>query len=136
MINGQQNVKSHFHIFKTVFLSLFGLKNNIFRFITVKKFWDLWSDCHTGISVIFFKFELEKVCTHYSTNMLAILLSSGVTAALFGPMDAAVLWYFDTVYNISKWLVLDPLMGLTSEVDHSHHRYFVIPTNSTDQSPS
>jgi hypothetical protein len=27
-------------------------------------------------------------------------------------------------------------MGLTSEVDHSHHRYFVIPTNSTDQSPS
>jgi len=59
-----------------------------------------------------------------------------VTAALFGPLDAAVLWYFDTVYSTSEWLVLDPVMGLASEVDHSHGQYFVIPANFTDQSPN
>ena len=45
--------KSHFHIFKTVFLSLFGLKSSVFGFITMKKFWRYmewmppWYQCRT-----------------------------------------------------------------------------------------
>ena len=31
--------QSHFHIFKTVFLSLFGFEKSIFRYITMKKVW-------------------------------------------------------------------------------------------------
>jgi hypothetical protein len=66
------------------------------------------------------------------TGCVAVIRS--VTAALFGPLDAAVLWYFDAAYSTSRWLVLDPVMGLTLEVDHSHHQqYFIIPAISTDQ---
>ena len=72
---------------------------------------------------------LVKEHTGYATIIRSV-------TALFGPLDAAVLWYFDTVYSTSKWLVFDPVMGLTSEIDHSHQRYFIIPANSTDQSHS
>jgi len=139
--------QSHFHIFKTVFLSLFGFEKSIFRYITMKKVWCymVWLPQSQSL-----KTELGKGCTHHSppscmvnichclvlvkehTDCATIIRS---VTALFGPLDAAVLWYFDTVYSTSKWLVLDPVMGLTSEVDHSYQQYF-ISAISTDQSHS
>jgi hypothetical protein len=62
--------KSHLHVFKTIFLSLFRLKSSIFQVHYYEEILELYGVTATLLSVSHsLKTELGKGCTYHSTIM-------------------------------------------------------------------